>query len=97
VIEVDQDPLGRQAQIVTRTTDTLILAKDMEDGSKAVGLFNLGRAPSRIAVDWAALALSGPQRTRDLWRQKDIGVLKDSYSAEVRRHGVMLVRLWPEK
>ncbi len=97
VIEVDQDPLGQQARVVSRTPDTLILAKDMQDGSKAVGLFNLGRIRSRITIDWARLGLTGPHRTRDLWRQKDIGVLTDSYSADIPRHGVMLIRLWPAK
>ena len=41
VIDVDQDPLGHQARIVRQTDSEFVLAKDLEDGSKAVGLFNL--------------------------------------------------------
>ena len=48
VIEVDQDPLGQQAKIISQTDDQLILAKDMEDGSKAVGLFNNGEIDANI-------------------------------------------------
>ena len=45
VIDVDQDPLGRQGRIVRKTDDEFVLAKPMEDGSMAVGLFNLSEAP----------------------------------------------------
>ncbi|MCK7498464.1 MAG: hypothetical protein MZW92_53395 [Comamonadaceae bacterium] len=44
VIAVDQDPLGRQAGILRKTDDEFVLAKPMEDGSIAVGLFNLSEA-----------------------------------------------------
>jgi len=30
---------------------------------------------------------------RDLWRQKEIGTHPDGYTAEVGRHGVILIRL----
>ena len=42
VIEVDQDPLGKAALRVAKDGDLEVWAKDMEDGSKAVGLFNRG-------------------------------------------------------
>ena len=93
VIEVNQDPLGRQARVVRRTAEELVLAKDLEDGSIAVGCFNLGRAPRTITVTWAELALGGPQRVRDLWRQKDLGTVTGGYRAEVARHGVSMVRM----
>ncbi|HEX2974242.1 MAG TPA: putative Ig domain-containing protein [Tepidisphaeraceae bacterium] len=95
VIEIDQDPLGRQARIITKTADTLILLKDLEDGSKALGLFNLSPVPAKLTADFASLKLAGPQRVRDLWQQKDLGVLKDSFSVTLPRHGCALVRLYP--
>jgi hypothetical protein len=39
--------------------------------------------------------LSEGQKVRDLWRQKEIGDMTDSFSHEVARHGVFLVRLSP--
>jgi alpha-galactosidase len=95
VIEIDQDPLGRQGRIIQKTADTLILLKDLEDGSKALGLFNLSPVPAKVTADFASLKLSAPQRVRDLWQQKDLGVLKDSFSATLPRHGCALVRLYP--
>jgi alpha-galactosidase len=96
VVAVDQDPLGRQARIVRRTNDEFVLAKPMEDGSVAVGLFNLSEARRDITVTLADLGLSGRQRVRDVWRWKDAGPIAGEYTASVARHGVMLVRMWPE-
>ena len=94
VIAVDQDPLGQQAKILRQTPDELVLVKELEDGSKAVGLFNLGEQPANLAVSWAELGLSGKQQVRDLWRQKDLGKYDQAFQSEVPRHGVMVVRLW---
>jgi alpha-galactosidase len=97
VIEVDQDPLGKQAKIQRQTRDEFVLVKELEDGSKAVGLFNLSSRPRRISVAWSDLGVSGNQHVRDLWRQKEIGSFDKTFEIEVLRHGVFLVRLQPEK
>ncbi len=67
----------------------------MEDGSLAVGLFNLDGSEQSIPVTWAQLGLTGRQSVRDLWRHKDLGVCNDKFEAAVPRHGVVLVRLVP--
>ncbi len=95
VIEVDQDPLGRQARIVRKTDAEFVLAKPMEDGSVAVGLFNLSEVPRDITVSAAETGIGGRLRVRDLWRWKDVGTLAGEYTARVGPHGVMLVRMWP--
>ena len=95
VIAVDQDALGRQARVVRKTDDEFVLAKPMEDGSIAVGLFNLSEARRPITVTTDELGVRGRQRVRDLWRWKDVGTIADGYTASVGRHGVMLVRMWP--
>jgi len=93
VIEVDQDPLGRQAQPIVQTDKTLILAKPMADGSLALGLFNLDEIEQSITATWKQLGLAGKQDARDLWRQKNLGTFDGKYQATVPRHGVKLVRL----
>ena len=97
VIAVDQDSLGRQARIVRKTDDEFVLAKPMEDGSVAVGLFNLSETPREITAEAADLGLSasGPLRVRDLWRWKELGTVTGRYTATVARRGVMLIRMWP--
>jgi alpha-galactosidase len=94
VLDVNQDPLGKQARR-TEVAGGEAVVKPLEDGSKAVGLFNPATSSSRVAVRWTELGLSGPQTVRDLWRQKDLGVHADGFAAEVRPHGVVLVRLTP--
>jgi alpha-galactosidase len=94
VLAVDQDPLGKEAVTVAKNGETCVYAKDLEDGSKAVGLFNLGETETRVQINWSDLGLAGKLQVRDLWRQKDIGKFKNSFRATVPRHGVVLVRVW---
>jgi len=93
VIDVDQDPLGRPGRRVAIDEDVEVWAKDMEDGSKAVGLFNRGECEATVTAKWADLRIRGPRIVRDLWRQQDLGKFDDQFQATVPRHGVVLVRL----
>jgi alpha-galactosidase len=97
VIEVDQDPLGKPGKRVSKDGDSEVWVKDMEDGSKAVGLFNRGEFEVNINASWSDLGIGGKQQVRDLWRQRDLGVYEGQFSSEVPRHGVLLVRMWPSK
>jgi alpha-galactosidase len=93
VIDVDQDPLGRQARIVRQSPTEMVLAKDLEDGSQAIGLFNLRQKPAKVSVTWAELGLQGPQRVHDLWRQKDLNNASGTLEIDVPRHGAAMLRL----
>ncbi len=95
VIEVNQDPLGKQASRVAQEGPLEVWAKALEDGTKAVGLFNRGEQEAEVAARWADLSVRGPQVVRDLWRQKDLGRFENEYRAKVARHGVALVRIRP--
>ena len=93
VIAIDQDALGKQARIITRTDGEFVLAKPMADGSRALGLFNLGEKEKKMSVEWNQLGLTGTQAVRDVWRQKNIGHSTGRYATIVKPHGVALVRL----
>jgi alpha-galactosidase len=98
VIDVDQDPLGKAAQLITpavpdASSTMQIWARPLEDGSMAVGLFNLGTSAAQATVNWSDLQLSGSWKVRDLWRQKDLGTFDQKFSSTVAPHGVLLVRL----
>jgi alpha-galactosidase len=94
VIEVDQDPLGKPGWRVKKDGNLEVWLRKMEDGSVAAGLFNRGENETNITVLWTELGISGKQKVRDLWRQKDIGEFKDKFTASVARHGVVMIRLW---
>lgn len=93
VIDIDQDPLGKQAIPVLKTADFQIMVKELEDGSKAVGLFNLTENDLKMSVTREALKLTGTQTIRDVWRQKELGVLTDKFESVVAPHGVILVKI----
>jgi len=93
VIDINQDPLGKQAGRAYKDGDLEIWVKDLEDGSKAVGLFNRNSVNETIKAGWNTLGLNGKQIVRDVWRQKDEGVFSDSFSAVVPAHGVKLITI----
>ena len=97
VIDVDQDPLGRPGFRVAKRGGLEVWARDLEDGSKAVGLFNRGETQSAVTAKWSDLGLHGRQLVRDLWRQKDLGPYENQFTVTVARHGAELVRLTPVK
>jgi len=93
VLAVSQDPLGRQASRLVKDGNLETWAKDMEDGSKAVGLFNRNDDAATVTAKWSDLGLTGEQTVRDLWRQADIGKFEREFHATVPRHGVVLVKM----
>lgn len=95
IIAVNQDPLGRQAALVERSGEHLILAKDMADGSKVVGIFNTSEIKLDLKVIWKALGLTGSAKVRDLWRQKELGKFDREFSVTLPRYGVSVIRIAP--
>lgn len=87
VIAVDQDALGRQGHPVSVRGDIQVWEKDMEDGSKAIGLFNLGEHETEVTARWSDLGIQGRHTVRDLWRQKDLGNFTGAFHASVGPHG----------
>jgi alpha-galactosidase len=94
VIAVNQDLLCKQAVKVAGKDHLMVFAKSLEDGSRAVGLFNLGDKEATVSVSWKDLGLAGPRIVRDLWRQKDLGNFAETFSAPVASHGVLLIRVF---
>jgi alpha-galactosidase len=44
-------------------------------------------------VDFRQLGFNKAVKARDLWQQKDLGVLDHTYTAKVPGHGVLLLRV----
>ncbi len=73
----------------------LVYAKALEDGSFAVGLFNVGPKEEKVTATWKDVGAAGKCAVRDLWRQKDLGSFATEFSTTVPSHGVVLVRVTP--
>ena len=95
IIDVDQDPMGKPGYRVSKEGDLEVWKRPLEDGSIAVGLFNRGDKTTNVTAQWNALGLTGKQKVRDLWRQKDLGSFEGEFSSEVGRHGAVMIRMWP--
>jgi alpha-galactosidase len=95
VLAVNQDPLGKPAGQISNKNYAQVWARDLEDGSKAVGLFNLDDDPQEVTAKWSDLKIDGKRIVHDLWRQKDVGEFSDEYKATVPPHGVVLVKIAP--
>jgi alpha-galactosidase len=99
MIEINQDPLGISAHTIAKKRSWFsksmwrIYARPLEDGSHAVGLFNLGDKSSLITVKWSALKIQGKKIVRDLWRQQDMGIYESDFTADVPPHGVVAVKI----
>jgi alpha-galactosidase len=103
VLAINQDVLGKQATQISNDGDRVVYANTLSDGSYAVAFFNRGDSETTINLKWGPWGtLATPDAAerftiRDLWRQKDIGVFRETFSTKVSSHGVVLVRLIPTK
>ncbi|MCP4251751.1 MAG: hypothetical protein GY778_32365 [bacterium] len=95
VLEINQDPLGKQAARIAVRDRQEIWGRPLADGSYAVGLFNRSRRPATVTVTWSDLGLTGPQSVRNLWRRDDEGVFAQDYTTEVAGHGAVMLKLVP--
>lgn len=93
VLDVNQDPLGKPAGRVAKDGLGEVWARPLWDGTKAVGLFNLGKDTAKVTVKWSDLGLSGSQPVRNLWLKKSAGVHEDSYTATIPAEGAVLIKV----
>jgi alpha-galactosidase len=96
VIEVNQDPLGKEAKCVQTIGDLRIYVKELEDGSSAVGFCNFGLDIVDLSYsDFSKLGINGKIKVRDIWRQKDLSTLDTKtgkIALKVPVHGVLLYK-----
>ena len=95
VLDVNQDPLGKQAVQVQANPEYQVWKKDMSDSTVAVGVFNLTEKPLYIHVSMEYLQLEGTWYLRDLWSQGCLGRVKDHWEVKVPPHGARMLKLIP--
>jgi alpha-galactosidase len=93
VIAVDQDAAGIQGHRVSEEGPLEVWIKPLADGSKAVGLFNRGEGENPVTVNFKDIGVKKTAAVRDLWAAKDLGAFDESFTANVPRHGVVMVRI----
>lgn len=93
VLALDQDILGKAGHRVSEKDSIQVWIKELADGSKAIAVFNTSLTYRPVNVSWASLGLKGAQAVRDVWRERDLGIMADGYKTLVAPHGVALIRL----
>ncbi|MET9749309.1 MULTISPECIES: NPCBM/NEW2 domain-containing protein [Streptomyces] len=98
VVAVDQDPLGKQGEVVASQDGRWVVSKELADGSRAVALFNEGSRAQRIETTARAVGLPGARgyTVRDLWKHSDTHTT-GTIAATVPAHGTVLVRVHADR
>jgi alpha-galactosidase len=101
VLALDQDALGKSATCVLTNGNVRVFEKELEDGGRALGFFNLDPAPVNLDFNqFAAIGFTGRQHVRDLWRQMDlpdVDAAKGVLPLTIPAHGVLLYKLTAAK
>ncbi|MGW0532403.1 NPCBM/NEW2 domain-containing protein [Streptomyces sp. NPDC003032] len=94
VVAVDQDPLGKQGEVVSSQDGRWVVAKEMKDGSRAVALFNEGGTARTVSTTAEAVGLpdAAAYTLRDLWQHRSYHTA-GTISATVPAHGTVLLRV----
>ena len=92
VLAIDQDALGKSARKVFEKDKIQVWVKNLEDGKKAIGIFNLNDKPTKTTLNFADIKLPVQTMLRDLWRQENLGTFKNSFTTTVLAHGVVLLK-----
>ncbi|MEN6581594.1 MAG: NPCBM/NEW2 domain-containing protein [Armatimonadota bacterium] len=93
VLAINQDPMGVPTRCYVKQDHKEVWARPLSTGTFAVGLFNRGLKQATVEVKWSDLGINGPQKVRDMWQRKDIGVFSSGYSTVVPAHGVALFEI----
>lgn len=109
VIAINQDPLGASARLIADEGGIQTWLKKMEDGSYAIGFFNtdnFGKSPAsyfrwgtekpkNYKIELSKLGLKGDWKVRDVWRQKNVHMVKGTFNTMIPYHGVSLYFIQP--
>ena len=93
VLAIDQDVLGKQAQRILQRDGTQVWMKEMNDGSKAIGIFNMDTVYKKIAFTNKELNVKTTGKVRDVWRRKDLGEFDNAFTTTIAPHGVTLIEI----
>jgi alpha-galactosidase len=93
VLAVNQDAAARQGHRVSSKEGLELWLRDLQDGSRALALFNRTDDDARIRAALAELGLTGRFHVRDIWQRKDLPATDSLVEVFVPSHGAALLRL----
>jgi alpha-galactosidase len=90
-IAIDQDPLGRQGELLFQHGDSSVWTKPLAGNRVAVGMFNTAGDSREVSFDLGSIGFGHGALLHDVWQHRDLGAYSGLYSRNVAKHGVVLL------
>lgn len=92
IIAINQDPSGKQGKRIRDDGELEVWCKELSGNRKAIALFNRADVTTDISISWKELGISGRHKVRDLWKGKNLGSYRKSFSGrDIRPHEAMVL------
>jgi alpha-galactosidase len=95
IIAVDQDSVGAQGILVWEPVpDLQVWAKPLRNGTHAVALLNRSAKADTISAYLSRVGIHTDSAiVRDLWSHAEVGKVKGKFSALVKPHSALMLRM----
>lgn len=93
VIGLNQDRLGKQANLIKQKKNIQIWKKELIDGSIAIAVVNLKRKEKKQNLDLSSVTNNNYSTATDLWTNQQLDIVKNNIDIAVPSHGVLLFKL----
>ena len=94
IIAVNQDKKGIQARRIFKESCKEIWAKELTDGSYAVGFLNRhDNETIEISLDLNLIGIKDKAEARDLWKHEDIGAFNGRITLKVKPHECRVLKI----
>ena len=91
VIAIDQDPLGKQGQLVLKRSGVDYWKRSLSGNGVAIAAVNRADAAVSVKIPWKELGIDGSGAFKDVWSGMEVKTGSDS-AFTIPPHGVVLLR-----
>ena len=92
VIAIDQDPLGRQGQLVLKRSEVDYWKRSLSGNGVAIAAVNRADAAVSVKIPWKDLGVEGSGGFKDVWSGMEVKGGSDS-TFTIPPHGVVLLKM----
>jgi alpha-galactosidase len=95
VIAINQDPLGKSAQLVRRHGPEQydIWVGELSGNRKVVAITNWKNSPQTVTLDFRSVGVASAATARDVWAAKDLGHVAGQRAFQLAAHELKLLVL----
>ena len=94
VMNINQDERGHVAEVFRNENNEVVMVKNLDNGNKVLAIFNRDHQNEKIIkLNWNEINLWGVQEVFDVWREKDLGQIKEAIQVRLSPDGVALFTL----